>query len=250
MKKTNLIIIFIVIILLAVGLYVIFGLHDCTKLDEEECKMDKRCLSVLVPCTDPTCTSDAIFKECKDKGESASTLSNTQTANTNTSSVGQPVNTNSINTNTANVNNSRLDEDEEAIIERMENTINPHFTGINNQGKEYLQYLFVDRRYTQNEEYFTTIRFNADEYSNNLQEKKVIQKKMGEVLKDLFTTEDKLEIVQFEAYFSLEINAKPAYSIEINKSQADTVDWDENEETLFYETLPETWTLKISGYTN
>ncbi|MFH1367002.1 MAG: hypothetical protein ABIH38_03365 [Patescibacteria group bacterium] len=67
MKKSYLIIL-IVVILVGAGLAFYFtGGKECKDLNEQECKKDDRCLSTLIPCTDPTCTSDAVFKECKDK---------------------------------------------------------------------------------------------------------------------------------------------------------------------------------------
>lgn len=68
MKKTNLIIaITAVIVLAAVFYFISRPKKECTELNEQECKFDDRCLSVLIPCTDPACTSDAVFKECKAK---------------------------------------------------------------------------------------------------------------------------------------------------------------------------------------
>ncbi len=62
------IIIIIVIIILIIGAVILFtGSKTCSELNEQECKMDDSCLSVLVPCTNIDCTSDTIFKECKDK---------------------------------------------------------------------------------------------------------------------------------------------------------------------------------------
>lgn len=67
MKKT--IIIIAAVILIAVGMILIFVFSEkeCSELNEQKCKMDDRCLSTLVPCTDVDCTSDAVFKGCKSK---------------------------------------------------------------------------------------------------------------------------------------------------------------------------------------
>ena len=67
MKKSYLIIILIVIILGAGLAYFLITGQECKDLNEEQCKKDNSCLSVLVPCTGSNCTSDAVFTDCKDK---------------------------------------------------------------------------------------------------------------------------------------------------------------------------------------
>ena len=66
MKKIIIIVIIIVILIIG-GIFLFTGSQPCSELDEQDCKMSDSCLSVLVPCTGADCTSDAIFKECKDK---------------------------------------------------------------------------------------------------------------------------------------------------------------------------------------
>lgn len=67
MKKFYLIIL-AVIILAAAGLIFYFTSgKQCKNLNEQQCKKDDSCLSVLVPCTDPSCPAKAVFSECKDK---------------------------------------------------------------------------------------------------------------------------------------------------------------------------------------
>ena len=68
MKKSIILIIVILIIVMAVGAVIFLrGNKPCSELNEQECKKAKDCVSVLVPCTSADCTSEAIFKECKDK---------------------------------------------------------------------------------------------------------------------------------------------------------------------------------------
>jgi flagellar basal body-associated protein FliL len=69
MKKSNIIVIVIVlIVVIGVGLLIYFvSGKECKDLNEQQCKKDDSCLSVLVPCTGPSCTNQAVFKECKDK---------------------------------------------------------------------------------------------------------------------------------------------------------------------------------------
>jgi len=67
MNKSYLIIILIIIIVGAGLFYWLTGNKQCTDLNEQECKKDDSCLSVLVPCTGADCTSSAVFTECKDK---------------------------------------------------------------------------------------------------------------------------------------------------------------------------------------
>lgn len=69
MKKPYLIILAVIILVTAGLIFYFASGKKCKDLNEEQCKKDDRCLSVLVPCTDPGCTSDAVFKECKDKSK-------------------------------------------------------------------------------------------------------------------------------------------------------------------------------------
>jgi len=65
--KKNIIIIIIAAILIVIAAVIFMNDKPCAKLNEEECRLAGNCVSTLVPCTDTDCTSDVIFKECKDK---------------------------------------------------------------------------------------------------------------------------------------------------------------------------------------
>ncbi|MFH0952268.1 MAG: hypothetical protein V1838_03700 [Patescibacteria group bacterium] len=70
MNKNLIIIVVIILIIIGAGLiYLLNPAKECRDLNEQECKKNDSCLSVLVPCTDPSCVSDAVFQECKAKGE-------------------------------------------------------------------------------------------------------------------------------------------------------------------------------------
>lgn len=147
-------------------------------------------------------------------------------------------------------------EDSQVVIARIESVIKDELSGNNNQGNAYLQWMLVDRRYTENEEYFATIRFNADIYpvTTNYQvekkkEKESIEKKMAELLKALYGREEKITIIQIEAYDSTStFSAQPVYSIELQKEQADTIDWSQNIDTLYTQVLPNKWLVKNTNY--
>jgi len=64
--RKYIIIVVIVVALIIIGIF-LFGNKPCAELNEEECKTADGCVSTLIPCTSPDCTSDAVFKECKDK---------------------------------------------------------------------------------------------------------------------------------------------------------------------------------------
>jgi len=69
MKKSNLIVI-IVVLIVAIGIgsliYFVSG-KECKDLNEQQCKKNDSCLSVLIPCQGSSCNANAVFKECKDK---------------------------------------------------------------------------------------------------------------------------------------------------------------------------------------
>jgi hypothetical protein len=70
MKKPLIIIVAALVLAIGIGAVIFLkSAKECAELNEQECKKDDSCLSVLVPCQDPSCASNAIFKECKDKAE-------------------------------------------------------------------------------------------------------------------------------------------------------------------------------------
>jgi len=56
-----------IIVVLIIFFIILPASRDCADLNEKECKKDKNCLSVEIPCTADDCPSATIFKECKDK---------------------------------------------------------------------------------------------------------------------------------------------------------------------------------------
>lgn len=146
-------------------------------------------------------------------------------------------------------------EDSKVVIARIESTIKENLTGNNNQGNPYFQWMLVDRRYTEEEEYFATIRFNADIYpivtdykQDKKKEKEAIEKKMAELLKALYGSKERLTIAQIEAYDSTStLSAQPVYSIELIKEKADTIDWNQDLSAL-QQTLSKTWIIKDTNY--
>ncbi|MDD5040442.1 MAG: hypothetical protein PHY34_04815 [Patescibacteria group bacterium] len=68
MKKTTLAIIIAAVVVIGVGAALLLrSPKACADLDEQACKKADNCLSVLVPCSGPTCASNAVFTQCKDK---------------------------------------------------------------------------------------------------------------------------------------------------------------------------------------
>ncbi|MFH1207270.1 MAG: hypothetical protein V1668_01545 [Patescibacteria group bacterium] len=142
---------------------------------------------------------------------------------------------------------SRSDEEkqsEQATIKAIEAVIEAQLAGNNNQGKPYEQWYMVDRRYTEEEEYFATIRFNADEYPAG--EKEQAKKKIAEILKALYASNNKIAYSIVEAYTSQDM-AFPIYAVRLEQEQSDGVDWSQSVDELYQDILPAVWSVTRGG---
>ncbi len=147
---------------------------------------------------------------------------------------------------------SRSDEEkksEEDTIKEIEAVVEAQLAGNNNQGQPYELWYLVDRRYTAEEEYLATIRFNADEFNTDLlhnAEKEQAKKKMAAILKALYASNDRITYAIVEAYTSQDL-AFPIYAVRLEKEQSDRVDWSQSVDQLYQDILPAIWSVTRGG---